>query len=180
MIKGFLGMVFGFLLAVVVIAGGVGYYFASGMAPAAVSDPMMPFERRLAHMALDAHIDAQKVGESPVPADEANLTAGAEVYKANCASCHGLPGQPSAYENTMFPEPTALFQGKGVTDDEPGESYWKVANGIRLSGMPSFKNALTETQMWQVSQLVAHANALPASAKAALGGDAPQTGTGRP
>jgi len=25
----------------------------------------------------------------------------------------------------------------GVSDDEPGETYWKVANGIRLTGMPA-------------------------------------------
>ena len=41
----------------------------------------------------------------------------------------------------------------GVSDDEPGETYWKVANGIRLSGMPAYTHILTETQMWQVSLL---------------------------
>src|SRR5262245_53619158 len=51
----------------------------------------------------------------------------------------------------MFPKPPHLFRGKGVTDDEPGETYWKVANGIRLTGMPAFKNSLSETEMWQVS-----------------------------
>jgi hypothetical protein len=39
----------------------------------------------------------------------------------------------------MFPRPRALFEGKLVTDDPVSESYWKVANGIRLSGTPSFK-----------------------------------------
>jgi mono/diheme cytochrome c family protein len=73
----------------------------------------------------------------------------------------------------MFPRPTALFRGKGVTDDPPAESYWKAANGIRLSGMPSFKNQLTETQLWQVSQLVAHANDLTASVKAELAHSSP-------
>ncbi len=39
----------------------------------------------------------------------------------------------------------------GVSDDEAGETYWKVANGIRLTGMPSYSHVLTDTQMWQVS-----------------------------
>jgi hypothetical protein len=43
-----------------------------------------------------------------------------------------------------------------------------VANGIRLSGMPSFKNKLTNTQLWQVSEVVAHANNLPDSAREIL------------
>ncbi len=46
----------------------------------------------------------------------------------------------------------------GVTDDPPGETYWKVANGIRLTGMPSFKSVLTDTEMWQVSLLLANAD----------------------
>ena len=31
-----------------------------------------------------------------------------------------------------------------------GVTYWKVKNGIRLTGMPSFQKALTEQQMWRV------------------------------
>jgi mono/diheme cytochrome c family protein len=61
-----------------------------------------------------------------------------------------------------------LFQGKGVTDDEPGETYWKIFNGIRLTGMPGFSKSLNETQIWQVALLLANADKLPASAKAAL------------
>jgi len=170
------GILIGFLLAIVLVTTGVVYYFSSGLAPAATGDPAMPFEKRLAHMALDAHIDRQKVGDPRVPGDEQNLLEGAKIYKINCASCHGLPEQPpSPYERTMYPRPTALFRGKGVTDDAPAESYWKVANGIRLSGMPSFKSQLTETQLWQVSQLAAHANELPASVEAALGPNSPTT-----
>ena len=46
----------------------------------------------------------------------------------------------------------------GVSDDEVGETYWKVANGIRLSGMPSYNKVLTDTQMWQVSLLLKNAD----------------------
>ena len=68
----------------------------------------------------------------------------------------------------MFPRPTQLFKGKGVTDDPPSVSYWKAVNGIRLSGMPSFKNKLSDTQLWQVSLLVAHGNDAPESVRNAL------------
>jgi thiosulfate dehydrogenase len=165
------GVVTGFILGIIVLAGGVYYYFASGMAPVATTDPMMPFEGKLAGMALDAHIEKQHVGDSPVPADEPNLLAGADVYKEDCAICHGLPDHPVDYLNMMFPQPTQLFKGKGVTDDPASESYWKAANGIRLSGMPTFKDKLTNTQLWQVSQLVAHANEIPDSVKKVLAAD---------
>jgi thiosulfate dehydrogenase len=68
----------------------------------------------------------------------------------------------------MYPRPPQLFQGKGVTDDEAGETYWKIFNGIRLSGMPGFSKSLSETQMWQTALLLANADKLPESAKEAL------------
>jgi len=58
-----------------------------------------------------------------------------------------------------------MFKGKGVTDDPPQESYWKIVNGIRLTGMPAFKGVLNDTQIWQLALLVANADKLPDSAK---------------
>jgi thiosulfate dehydrogenase len=46
----------------------------------------------------------------------------------------------------------------GVSDDPVGETWWKVANGIRLTGMPSFSKVLNQTQMWQVSLLLKQAD----------------------
>jgi len=99
-----------------------------------------------------------------VPADEANLAAGAKVYVQNCAVCHGLPTMDkTAIARGMFPPPPPLFQGKGVTDDDEWETYWKVESGIRMSGMPEFKGSLTETQIWQATVLVKNADKLPPS-----------------
>jgi mono/diheme cytochrome c family protein len=168
------GIVIGFILAIAIAVGCVFYYFSAGMAPVATADPPMPFEKKLANMALDAHIDKQHIPSSPVSADEANFLAGADVYKQHCASCHGLPGQPPVdYVTTMFPTPPQLFRGKGVTDDPASETYWKAANGIRLSGMPSFKTKLSDTQLWQVSQLLAHANEITEPVKRVLTPDSP-------
>jgi thiosulfate dehydrogenase len=163
------GIAIGFILAVAISAGSVFLYFSAGLAPVATADPPMPFEKKLANMALDAHIEKQHIPASPVQADEANFLAGATVYKRQCALCHGLPGQsPIDYATTMFPKPPQLFRGKGVTDDPASETFWKAANGIRLSGMPSFKTMLSDTQLWQVSELLAHANEIPDSVKTVL------------
>jgi mono/diheme cytochrome c family protein len=85
------------------------------------------------------------------------------VYRKQCAACHGLYGLPASFAKGMFPEAPQLWEPHGhdvvgVSDDPPGETYWKVANGIRLSGMPAFKHVLNETEMWQVSQLLANAD----------------------
>jgi hypothetical protein len=73
----------------------------------------------------------------------------------------------------MSPKPPQLFRAKGVTDDPALETYRKAANGICLSGMPSFKTQLTDTQLWQVSELLAHANEIPESVKRVLVPDSP-------
>jgi len=49
-----------------------------------------------------------------------------------------------------------------------GATYWKVSNGIRLTGMPGFNDILTATQMWQISEMLAHADKLPDQTKAVL------------
>jgi thiosulfate dehydrogenase len=175
------GIAIGFILAIAISAGSVFLYFSAGLAPVATADPPMPFEKKLANMALDAHIEKQHIPASPVQADEANFLAGATVYKRQCALCHGLPGQsPIDYATTMFPKPPQLFRGKGVTDDPASETFWKAANGIRLSGMPSFKTKLTDTQLWQVSELLAHANEIPDSVKTVLISDSSTSASAPP
>jgi thiosulfate dehydrogenase len=159
----------GLVVGLIAIPLCVYIYFATGSAPVATSSPAMPFERTLAQTALSARIAKEMPKSVPVAADEPNYIAGAEVYRENCAVCHGIPaGTPTAIARGMYPRPPKLLEGKGVTDDEPGETYWKVANGIRLTGMPGFSESLSQTQMWQVSLLLAHADKLPESVKTAL------------
>jgi mono/diheme cytochrome c family protein len=101
--------------------------------------------------------------------------------------CHGFHSKPSVIGAHEFPDAPPLWEKHrnsdvvGVSDDAPGETYWKVANGIRLTGMPAYKNVLTETQMWQVSLLLANADKpLPPGAVAVLNGEtAPTSSAGQ-
>ena len=160
---------FGLIVGLVVIPVGVYMYFSSGSAPVATASAPMPFEKMLAGMALHARMDKEMPKTVPVAADEAAYVAGAQIYKDNCAVCHGLPGQaPTAIALGMFPKPPKLMEGKGVTDDPAQESYWKVAGGIRMTGMPGYDKTLSTTQMWQVSLLLANADKLPPTARNVL------------
>lgn len=144
-------------------------YFRFGYAPVATASSPMPFEKQLAHMALNARIQKEAPKNSPLQTTDVNYQAGAHIYRENCAICHGLPGQPaSATSKGMYPRPPQLFKGHGVTDDPAGETYWKVANGIRLTGMPAYTNSLSPTEMWQVSLLLANADKLPQQVRARL------------
>lgn len=168
------GFVVGVLVGVALLAGSVYFYFVSGMAPAAVSDPPMMMERKMANKSLDAHIDKADVPAPPIQPSDDNYFAAAKLYKDQCAGCHGLPNQPPpAISQNMFPDATLMFKGKGVSDDPPQESYWKIKNGIRLTGMPTFKGALSDTQLWQLALFVANTDKLPDSAKSLLVPDVP-------
>ena len=162
-------LVLGFVLGIGLVVAGAYLYFSLGYAPAAAAAPPMTFEKKLASMALQARIAKEAPSGVPLPLDEANLMSGAHLYREHCAVCHGLNAQPeTAISKGMFPKPPQLVQGKGVTDDPPGETFWKLKNGIRLTGMPGFGQSLTEQQLWQVSLLVAHADKLPAPVQAEL------------
>ena len=79
----------------------------------------------------------------------------------------------------MFPQAPPLWEKHrngvvGVSDDPPGETYWKVENGIRLTGMPAYSKVLNQTQMWQVTVLLVNADkALPPAALDILNGIQP-------
>lgn len=170
----FATLILGMILGVVAIALGIYCYFATGRAPVATSAPPLPFEKKLAHGALNARVNREMPKTVPLQPDEPNLAAGAKVYREHCAVCHGLPGQKETLIAAgMYPRPPKLTEGKGVTDDEPGESYWKVANGIRLTGMPGFRPRLSDSQLWQVSLLVANADKLPKSVQETLSAPVP-------
>ena len=130
-----------------------------------------PMERFLARTAISASMGKEAKEESPVPADETNLLAGAQIYQTKgCAGCHGKIDDPNsgAGKNFYPAAPHLLPPSKGVTDDEVGETHWVVKHGIRFSGMPTYEKRLSDTELWQVSQLLRNADKLPAPVQDAL------------
>lgn len=162
---------FGLILGLLIPAAAGYCYFRFGYAPVATSSAPLPFEKTMASMALHARIQKEAPAKAaPIPANDANLTQGATVYAENCAFCHGVPGRKATFAaKGMFPVPPQLFEKDDmVTDDPVSATYWKVSNGIRMTGMPGFGEMLTPTQMWQVSLLVANADKLPEQTHAVL------------
>jgi mono/diheme cytochrome c family protein len=152
----------GLVIGIVLLPAAAFLYIRFGYAPVATAAPPLPMERQLAKMALDARIAKEAPKEPAIPVTDANLLDGAMAYRENCAVCHGLIGQPqTTIAKGMFPRPPQLLKGKGVTDDPAGETFWKAANGIRLTGMPAYRGALTDEQLWQVSLMLANADKLP-------------------
>jgi thiosulfate dehydrogenase len=163
------GFILGVIVTLLCMALGAYIYFGTGMAPVATSAQAMPFEKKLANMALHARQTKEAPKNAPFQPTEANYVEGAQEYVEHCAVCHSVPNQEqTAIAQGEFPKPPHLFKGKGVTDDPAGETYWKIANGIRLTGMPSFQGHLSDQQMWDIAFLLANADKLPSAATAEL------------
>jgi len=157
------GFVLGVVFALVALIAGGWIYLRWGNPAVAVADKAYPFERQIVRVPLGARI-AREMNKPPYAGSEDVYANGAMVYKENCAACHGVPGEDVAYAQWMYPRAPQLFKKHahgnvvGVSDDDPGETYWKVKNGIRLTGMPAFQHVLSDEDMWDVTLLLKNAD----------------------
>ena len=153
----------GFVLGLAAVAAAIFVELRFGALPVAVADAAFPLGKEIVRVPMDARIDREKKA-APFGTSEDVFEGGAHVYRAQCASCHGTPGHDVPYARFMYPSAPQLWKKHtnsavvGVSDDDAGETYWKVANGIRLSGMPAYGRVLSATQMWQVSLLLKNAD----------------------
>lgn len=165
--KGKLKVVIAYLLGIAtlpVLAYLVAY---SGHFPVATDSHPLPLEVSLADRALHyASVDGAPA-VVPVKVSDAGLTSSAQLYVTECAFCHGLPNQGEPHAATgMFPPPPQFFTK--VDDDPTGVIYWRIRNGIRLTGMPAFRPTLSDDQIWSLALLLQRAKRLPAAAQAEL------------
>ena len=170
------GFFFGVVLTLIVLVGGMWGYLKFGSLPVATSDRPFPLEAQIVRVPLRARV-LHEIQQPPFTGNEQVYEAGAQIYAQQCAACHGTPGHDSDFAKWMYPQAPQLWKkhGKGnvvgVSDDEPGETYWKVKNGIRLTGMPSFQHTLSEEQMWDVTLLLKAADqSMPTQVWSALTG----------
>jgi mono/diheme cytochrome c family protein len=167
MMRGFIAGV----AASVVVAAAVGFVIIqSGLIPANADATPGGLELWAAETSLDATLKRQapKIA-NPVAATDANMTDGVKLYAAHCAICHGTAAGDSSASPVakgLYPKPPQLGTD-GVEDDPEGVTYWKIRHGIRLTGMPSWKGALTDTQMWTLALFLKHMDKLPPGADAA-------------
>jgi mono/diheme cytochrome c family protein len=164
-----------FVAGVLLLPLGIYIYLAFGKPPVATADPEFPMEKKIVRIPLNARIKREMPANSPISASDDNLNAGASIYEDKCEYCHGAADEPSSMANSMFPRPPQLWARQadgtvGVSDDPVGKTYWVVKNGIRLTGMPAYDKALSETELWQVSLLLSMADKpLPADASKSVG-----------
>ena len=84
-----------------------------------------------------------------IPAPAPSLSRGAEVYQANCASCHGTLGRGDGPAGVgLNPAPTNLGDGPALRDQSPLDYYRRITIGVVGTAMPSFEQRLSPADRW--------------------------------
>ena len=164
------GFVLGVVATIIVILGAGYLILRNGLIPANADAKPGGLETWVAGVSLDATLarDAPK-GPNPVALTDANLVAGINLYGQHCAICHGTAkGDASAspVAKGEYPPPPQLATD-GVEDDPEGYSFWKIAHGIRRTGMPAWRGTLTDEQIWTIALFLKHMDKLPPAAEQA-------------
>ena len=123
--------------------------------------PINPVENAVAMPAVDASVDRRAPHvHDPVPPTEANLLAGMKLYQTNCAMCHGDLGHPHAMlADSLYPRPPQFVQD--APDMPPNQNFFILQHGIRWTGMPAWKQSLSDQQLWQLTTFLSEMDKLP-------------------
>jgi thiosulfate dehydrogenase len=164
------GVVSGVALTLAVAVIGAYALVQSGLIPANADAEPGQLETWMARTSLNATLrrEAPK-DQNPVALTEQNLLNGVHLFAQNCAVCHGSAkgdASSSPIAKGLYQKPPQLAT-EGVEDDPEGFSFWKIKHGIRLTGMPSFEDSLSDQEIWTLALFLKHMDKLPPSVQQA-------------
>jgi mono/diheme cytochrome c family protein len=144
-------MLIGAAIAIAVIApAGVYTFVESGVFEVAASHPHTKFTDWITHetMIHSVRRNAARIA-APKGMTVAQVRAGFCSYETHCASCHGAPAiAREQWVSGMEPQPPYLLD---VTSNwTPQQIFWIAKNGIKMTGMPSWRDSMPDAQIWDV------------------------------
>jgi thiosulfate dehydrogenase len=150
------------VIVTLLVIFGIGLAVADlGFLPSNADATPPAFETRMAASALDASMDrhAPRVA-NPVPVTDDNLIDGMKIYTMNCSLCHGtLDNKPSPLEKSFYPTVPQLILDP--LDDPEWHIYYAVSTGVRYTGMPAWRHALSDQDIWKVVGFLSRVQKLP-------------------
>lgn len=151
----------GILVGLAALALGGWAFLKFGYADLRASVAPSGFESYLAISALHASAARHAPKEqNPIPPTEANLFAGARLYRDKCADCHGRPDNPASdYGRSFYPRaPQFMTEPSSLPENE---NFYIIKYGVRRTAMPAWGNIMIDSEMWQVAGFLSHLKNLP-------------------
>src|SRR5271155_4961309 len=127
-------------------------------------------ETSLANAAKDVTIplEAGKM-KNPLPETDEVVSQGQEVFLGSCAQCHGADGRGDTNIGRNMAPPAMDLSSSHVQHWSDAELFWIVQNGVRLTGMPSWKSSISDNDTWKLARFIHNLPRLnAASASAAV------------
>ena len=150
---------FAIAIVIVVLAGFLSIRF--GFIDPRADIPVSSLEKKIAMPSLDAAIDRRAPEtQNPIHPTDDNLIAGMKIYQTNCASCHGdIRSHHGMFADALYPRAPQFFED--APDMPENQNFYIIQHGIRLSGMPAWKQTLSDQEIWQVTTFLSHMDKLP-------------------
>ena len=94
---------------------------------------------------------------NPVPDINLSVKNGSEHFQHHCQVCHGLDGHATGvtFARNVSP-PIPDLGAPEIQKYADGQLKWIIENGIRMSGMPSWRGLVSDEEMWQMVRYIRH------------------------
>jgi mono/diheme cytochrome c family protein len=130
-------------------AAAVGFIY-SGVFNVAATDPHWSLTYGILEAArvrsVKAHAARLRAPEDL--ADHKRVVEGTSHFAEHCSSCHSAPGvEAGEAAKGMYPRPPALRDA--AKQWSPGEMFWMIRNGIKMSGMPAWPDH-SDKDIWNI------------------------------
>ncbi|MGK2944410.1 MAG: c-type cytochrome [Desulfuromonadales bacterium] len=91
------------------------------------------------------------------------VSAGRDLFRDKCASCHGKPGEGRSERSAFFNPPAPDFTDARYRMADPAYLYWRIETGKTVepyrsqgSVMPVWGMHFSEKQIWQTVAYLQH------------------------
>ena len=135
-------------------------------------------ETSVANAAKDVTIpfEAGKM-KNPLPATAEIVSQGQEVFLRSCAQCHGAEARGDTNLGRNMSPPAMDLTSAHVQHWSDAELVWIIQNGVRLTGMPSWKSSISDNDTWKLARYIHNLPHLNTASDSTAGSSRAQTAT---
>lgn len=155
-------MAIGALIGIAVIVPiGVDAFVHSGLFNVGASNPHTKFTEWITHETMIHSVHRHASGIRPPPRISApQVLAGFCIYETHCVACHGAAAVArEQWVGGMEPSPPYLLDA--TSKWTAAQLFWIAKNGIKMTGMPSWRESLSDEQIWEVVGFLEATGKLP-------------------
>jgi mono/diheme cytochrome c family protein len=149
--------------------GVIGAMLGALLTGCTANKPPSDGETSLANAAKDVTIplEAGKM-KNPLPETDEVVSQGQEVFLGSCAQCHGANARGDADLGRSMNPPAMDLSSTHVQHWSDAELFWIIQNGVRLTGMPSWKSSISDNDTWKLARFIHKLPAASASTSTAV------------